>query len=264
VKAKNISILLFTALFLGFSALHLASANNDTNLATTNICSTGVLDAHGLCSQPTVETQASSSVNSQAGILATTTTSTPANTYWCKPGTTDSNLCGVTGNSVNSQAGILSQGVNSTMASPMVNQTNLQSNAVNSNFFPGMISPNSLGYYTNPNSVCATGATMQSQGLCVSSQGLQGYYSPANCNFGIDPVTHQCMRTASLTVPQAGILAQNTQFNSQGVNQMNPIVNGNPGLNTGVTLTPGTSTSGLNTQTSPGMMSTYSPQIMQH
>lgn len=296
MKTKNISVIfIFTALFLGFSSIHLASATaNDTSMmndisasssVNTNVCSTGVLDSQGLCSQPTMNSQ---STNSQGGILASSTPmQSEPNTYWCKPGTTDSNLCGtnsttMNSQSTNSQGGILPSSTSMSNNNPTGMSTNSNGaiglnsqygmNMLNSNSFGGTISPNMIG--TNPNSICATGTAMQAQGTCVNSQG--SYYSSANCNFGIDPTTNQCNRTMS-SMPnmfsQGGVLSQGVN-NLQGSNSQSMNSNINPnmslGSNSGDVGSTGQSSTaqGLNSQTnnSPGTISSpnYSSQMMTH
>lgn len=259
MKAIIPVLFLFTAAFLGFSTVHLASADNGTSINGIssanpgNFCSTGVMNAQGLCSQPALDSQGA--INSQPGILVQAMPSAQAsnpNTYWCKPGTSDSNLCGMTAGTLNppsgnpqtvtSQAGILSQGINTT-ASANTNQNTAINQGVNSAFYGTMISPNSLGFFTNPNAVCATGTTIESQGLCVNSQGLQGYYSSANCNFGVDPATNQCMRTSPIQTafPQAGVLAQGNSVSPGTVTLTNPE------LDAGASM----ASQGLNSQTLP-------------
>jgi len=226
---------IFSILFVGLATVNIASANNGTDnmgslmnnsvpvTSNVNPCSTGVLDSQGLCSQPTLNSQ--NNVITQGGTIpsASSQKGNP-NTYWCKPGTSDSNLCWMNSQSnsqvVNSQAGVLSN-MNSSSTGSQMMSTQSSTQGINYNA-GGIISLNSLvGLFTDPNAVCATGMMMESQGLCVNSQGIQSYYSPANCNFGIDPATNQCSRTMN-PMPnmfsQGGMLSTGLQ-NTNTINQ---------------------------------------------
>ena len=250
---------------MGMTNSSMVSPNNNPNV----FCSTGVMNAQGLCSQPTMGSQ---NVISQGGTIPNTSAQSSPNTYWCRPGTTDSNLCWMktqgSNSSINSQGGILSQSnlmsngnsqgnlaMSNGNSQGMSNQFNTLQ-GINSNL-GGTISPNSLlGLFTNANAVCSPGMMMESQGLCVNSQGVRSYYSAANCNFGIDPATNQCLRTmnsAPSMFSQGGILSQSVQ-NAPMMNTQNMSANNISGMNsTGQSM----NSQMMNSQNmaSPGMMS---------
>jgi len=228
--------------------------------------------------------------NSQGGTLSSgISMQSEPNTYWCKPGTTDSNLCGTNSTTLNSQVtnsqgGILPSSVtmqsngsgmsrgnnggnylsgqngfnaNSNGAIGLNSQYGMNTNGMmlNSNSFGGTISPNVIGLATNPNSVCATGTVMQAQGSCVNSQG--SYYSSANCNFGIDPATNQCSRTMNSTpsmFSQGGVLSQSGN-SLQGSNSQSMSSNINPNMSLGSnsgnvgSIGQSSTSQGLNSQT---------------
>jgi len=108
-----------------------------------------------------------------------------------------------------------------TMNSPYILQ--------NANFQP-IMSPQGVLLYspnystqtnTGTNVYCSNGV-LNSQGYCVDSQGgivgSTNYYSPSNCNFGIDPQTNQCNKSLPALHSNAYSIAHCSTglINSQG------------------------------------------------